>query len=362
MLTILIAQLPKHSYFRAVEKQVNTSNLTGMRNSFFLLLLFAASTAYTNAQHTNFNTQSNWALNKKEILFGFGGTQFLGDLGGRDQIGTDYSLADIDWASTSLGGMVGYRFRFHPRWATSTTLNIGMVRGDDALTNEIVRQSRNLHFRSMFYELQQRIEIIILANEKFGNRYGLGGHSRKMKNRNEQIYLFTGVGVNYYNPKARFQGEWVALRPLGTEGQGSGETFTVYNGDGTQDYVAPDRYLPVTATIPFGVGMRMGIGRMWRLGIEATYIKTFTDYMDDVSGYYADPAYIAAATQGDANAAVYLANPATDNTAWFAPGQQRGDAQNDAFYTVNIVVARNLTYKDYAKSRRMNRWRGRYKF
>lgn len=331
-----------------------------MRILSFLLLL-ATSPLFTVAQHTNFNTQSNWALNKKEILFGFGATQFTGDLGGRDQIGTDYSLADIDWASTSLGGMVGYRFRFHPRWATSTTLNIGMVRGNDALTNELVRESRNLHFRSMFFELQQRIEVILIANEKFGNSYGLGGHRSKMKNRNEQVYLFTGVGVNYFNPKAQFNGEWIALRPLNTEGQGSNETFTAYDSDGNKDYTPPSQYALVTATIPFGIGMRMGIGRMWLIGLEATYVKTFTDYMDDVSGYYADPAYIQAVSSNP-TAAVYLANPAQDNTTWFAPGQQRGDKQKDAFYTANLVVARNITYKDYAKSRRQNKWRGRYKF
>ena len=59
-------------------------------------------------QHTNFNTQRNWSLNKKEIMFGIGATQFLGDLGGRDRVGTDYSLVDIDWPSTHIGGMVGY--------------------------------------------------------------------------------------------------------------------------------------------------------------------------------------------------------------------------------------------------------------
>lgn len=330
-----------------------------MRKALLLTLLLSATTVF--AQHTNFNTQSNWALNKKEIMIGFGATQFLGDLGGADQIGTDYSLRDIDWASTSLGGMIGYRFRFHPRWATSTTVNIGMVRGNDALTNEIVRQSRNLHFRSMFYEVQQRIEVIILANEKFGNRLGLRGHRTRMRDRNEQVYLFTGVGVNYFNPKANYQGNWVALRPLNTEGQGSGQAFTVYNSDGTQQYTPRDQYSLVTATIPFGIGMRMGIGRMWRIGLEATYVKTFTDYMDDVSGYYADPAYISSVSS-DPTAAVYLANPATDNTAWFAPGQQRGDNEKDAFYTVNLIVVRNITYKNYMKSRRQNKWRGRYKF
>lgn len=278
-------------------------------------------------------------------MFGIGATQFLGDLGGRDMIGKDYSLVDLDLPSTSIGGMVGYRFRFHPYWATSSTLNIGMVRGNDAQTNEIIRNSRNLHFRSMIFEFQQRIECIILANEKFGARYNISGHSKRMGNKNDQVYLFTGIGVSYFNPKAQYNGSWVALRPLHTEGQGL---------DG-----GPSQYLPVTATVPFGIGIRTGLGRMWRIGIEATYVKTFTDYIDDVHGTYYDPTILAA--QYGAESA-YLSNPAKSNTNWFAPGQQRGDKQNDAYFYLNVVVSKNITYKDYARQRRMNKWKGRYKF
>ncbi|MFN6014933.1 MAG: hypothetical protein ACK47F_09630, partial [Flavobacteriales bacterium] len=169
--------------------------------SLVLFFVVAASTATVHAQHTNFNTQRNWSLNKKEIMFGFGATQFTGDLGGRDRIGTDYSLVDIDLPSTSIGGMIGFRYRFHPYWATTTSLNIGRLKGDDALTNEVIRESRNLHFRSIVVELHQRIECIVFANEKFGARYKLPGH-KGFKDHNEQIYLFTGVGINYFNPKA----------------------------------------------------------------------------------------------------------------------------------------------------------------
>jgi len=307
-----------------------------------LVLLLSAGYAYS--QHTNFNTQRNWSLNKKEIMFGGGATQFLGDLGGRDQIGKDYSLADIDFPSTFWNGMVGYRYRFHPYWATSSVLNVGMVRGNDALTNEIIRESRNLHFRSMVIEYSQRIECIILANEKFGARYRIPG-MKGFKNHNEQIYLFTGVGVSYFNPKAQYNGNWTALRPLRTEGQGLAE--------------GPKEYLPVTATIPFGIGFRMGIGRMWRLGIEATYVKTFTDYMDDVSGTYYDPSALASQVGPEA---AYLSNPSVQNSSWFAAGQQRGDKQNDAYFYLNLVFYRNITYKDYAKARKAPKWKGRYKF
>jgi hypothetical protein len=305
-----------------------------------LVLLLLSTAAYT--QHTNFNTQRNWSLNKKEILVGFGATQFTGDLGGRDMIGKDYSLADIDFPSTGLGGMIGYRYRFHPFFSTTTSLNIGMLRGNDSLTNEVIRNSRNLHFRSMAFELQQRIEFIIFANEKFGARYKLPGH-KGFKDHNEQIYLFTGAGVMYYNPKAQYNGSWTALDPLNTEGQG-------LEGGSKET-------LPVTATIPFGIGMRIGIGRMWRVGIEATYVKTFTDYIDDVGGNYYEPSALGSA------AAAYLSNPANNNTSWFAPGQMRGQPEKDAYYYLTIVVARNITYKDYAKQRNSYQWNPRrYKF
>lgn len=56
-----------------------------MKKSIMLLLLIGVLNAF--AQHTNFNSQKNWSLNKKEIFFGLGATQFLGDLGGQYQAG-----------------------------------------------------------------------------------------------------------------------------------------------------------------------------------------------------------------------------------------------------------------------------------
>ena len=313
-----------------------------MRYLIGILLLFTAGLVY--GQHTNFNTQRNWSLNKKEIFFGGGATQFLGDLGGRSQVGKDYSLVDMDWPSTSWNASVGFRYRFHPYWSTSTNFNIGQLKGDDALTNEIVRKSRNLHFKSIIIELSQRIELILFANEKFGARYHVPG-LKGMRNHNEQLYVFTGAGISYFNPKAMYNGDWTELRPLRTEGQG------LVNG--------PGEYLPFTATIPFGIGFKMGINRMWRVGIEATYVKTFSDYIDDVHGVYYNPDELA--TQVGAEAA-YLSNPAQQNAVWFSPGQQRGDKENDTYFYVNVLFSRNITYKDYAKARRSNKWRGRYKF
>jgi hypothetical protein len=277
-------------------------------------------------QGSNFNTQRNWAMNKKEISIGLGATSFLGDLGGANQIGTDYSLKDLDFNSTHIGGSLSYRYRFHPYYATSTMINLGMVRGNDALTKEPIRNMRNLHFRSFFVSISQRLEFILLANEKIGRRYNIPG-LRGFTDHNEQLYLIAGIGAMFFNPKANYEGSWTSLRDMHTEGQG------LPGG--------PSNYSRITAVIPLGVGFRMGINRMWRVGMEVTYVKTFSDYIDDVHGVYYDASAIGA-TYGAK--AAYLSNP-SNNPSAFNAGSQRGDKQKDAMFYVNIMVTRNITYR-----------------
>ena len=285
---------------------------------FFTLFLFSL-----RGQHANFNSQRNWSLHKKELQIGVGATQFNGDLGGAEGIGRDYSLKDINWPSTGIAFWLGYRQRFHPYFATTTSMCVFNLKGADSLSDNPSRNARNLHFRSLGVEIQQRIEWIFAANEKFGSTYNLPGNYSK-KNRSQQYYLFGGIGLCYFNPRAQdADGNWTSLRKLRTEGQDK-------------------PYSPFTLTLPVGIGFRMGISKMWRVGIELAYVKTFTDYMDDVSGNYADPSTLSA--EG-----AYFSNPDSP----YGVGDKRGDPnQKDAYYHMNVVFTRNLTYKDYAKQRK----------
>lgn len=293
---------------------------------------------------SNFNTSRNWSMNKKEVFVVAGATNFLGDLGGRDRIGTQKSPIDLDLNATRMGMGVGYRYRFHPFWATSSHLYFGYVSGDDANTDEIVRRSRNLSFRSPIVDVNQRIEYILLAKEKVGARYRIKG-LKGMRTKADQLYIFTGLGVTYFNPQTQINGQWVDLRPLRTEGQGL---------DG-----GPDEYSRFTANIPFGVGFKLGMGQFWRIGMELSYHKTFTDYMDDVSGNYYDPNVLAAEVGQNA---AYASNPAIENHSWFGPGQQRGNPNdNDAYLLANLVVTRNITYPKQRGGSRV-KWKGRTKF
>jgi len=153
-----------------------------------------------------------------------------------------------------------------------------------------------------------------------------------------------------FNPKGYYNGEWYELAPLRTEGQG------LKGG--------PKPYKLATITIPFGIGFRVGISRMWRLGLEATYVKTFSDYIDDVSGVYFDP------SKYQSGLAAHFSNPATQNLDWFNPGEQRGDPKHkDAYYHLNVILTRNITYKGFksnfgkgikisGKSKKLRRFKG----
>jgi len=304
---------------------------------YFVLLVIAVS-YNTYAQRINFNTQRNWSLNKKELLIKVGPTQFLGDLGGANTSNYDYSLKDWDWQALGFNVGVGYRYRFHPMFATSSTLSYVMLRGDDKYSEETVRNARNLNFRTSMFEFEQRLEFILFSVEKFSSTYKLPG-ARGGKRRNQQYYFFGGIGASYFNPKGKYQDSWVALRPLKTEGQAK-------------------PYSPIAFSIPSGFGMRMGIGAQWRIGLEATYNMVFSDYIDDVSTVYADPASFsdpAAAflsNPSDPAITVGVPNGSVGGFNWFGAGYQRGDnKQRDSYYRLNIVIAKNLTYKDYGRQR-----------
>ncbi len=170
---------------------------------------------------------------------------------------------------------VSFTHRFVPRLSGRVGLSYGRITGDDQKSadkndNEgIYRYNRNLRFRSDIVELSA-IGVIDL----FENR------GTYLKRRDFSPYIFLGVAGFYHNPKAANQaGDFVALQPLGTEGQFSSNK---------NDYPSPYKRLQVS--IPFGVGVNYKLSRQFSLGYEIGWRKTFTDYLDDVSGKYADQA------------------------------------------------------------------------
>jgi hypothetical protein len=157
----------------------------------------------------------------------------------------------------------------------------------------------------------------------------------------EPPYLFTpyvtlGVGVFSYDPFAYLNGEKVFLRPLGTEGQGS----SLY----------PDRkqYSTMGISIPIGAGLKYSINDRFNIGFEILYRFTNTDYLDDVSKTYVDPAVFPPNPDGSPSQGLLLSDRSYEvGEPIGIPGRQRGNSkQKDNFVTAMFHLTFNLqSYK-----------------
>ncbi|MBX7093684.1 MAG: hypothetical protein K1X56_03100 [Flavobacteriales bacterium] len=236
---------------------------------------------------------------------GFGVSNYLGEIGGKEKTERpfvwDMKLNQTRW---NVGGFA--RFKMNNYYSLRADLVYGRIQGADSLSTNRGRVGRNLSFRNDMLELSARAEVYLYNTNDVGNR---GWYRVDFKS-----YAFAGVGGLLHGPKALYNGEWVKLRPLETEGV---------------------KYGKITAVVPVGVGFFFTYKRQHRFGWEAGWRLTFTDYLDDISTVYADPSIF-----GGNQTAIDLANRSGELTdqqrpsmANYAPGQKRGDSNdNDTYF------------------------------
>lgn len=292
-------------------------------NKFIPILLLIITTSLASHAQSN-----KWKRMRYEFFGGLGATNFLGELGGSDESGSNF-VKDFEFSQTRMGGTAGIRYWIARRVAIQSAFSFGYVRGDDSKTNNEFRQNRNLHFRSPILEGQLRLEYNLIA-EKKGHRYNL----RKVRGRpgnNVTLDVFAGIAGFWFNPQAQYQDVWYNLQPLGTEGQNYIDTREPYSR--------------ISMSIPFGFQVKYIINRKWSVGLEFGPRFSFTDYIDDVSTTYADPDLVSIAAGGNYIAGE-LADPSFSRSTdpnMTAAGQQRGNSFDDDLYmfmfaTVNYKV------------------------
>ena len=263
-------------------------------NKLLISILLLFSTIYTFES----NAQA-WKRNRKELIFGIGAAGFLGDLGGANAFGTDFSPIDMELSLTKPVISAGMRYQIS-NWAKLRgNFSLAQVAGDDKLTKEVYRNNRNLHFKSPLAELSFLYEFYF-QKERTGQKYNIR-QSKGFKWKNFTSYGFGGIAAIFFNPKAEWNGKWYALQPLGTEGQGM--------------IGFSKKYSRINMAIPIGIGVQYTLNRLWKVGMEFGYRKTFTDYIDDVGGIYADHNVLEAyyAQQGIDPRLSYLADPNLHN-------------------------------------------------
>lgn len=241
---------------------------------------------------------------------------------------------------------VGFSFthRFGPRYQLIAALNVGGIKGSDKESADpndsdaAYRYVRNLSFRNRIQELSVVAQFDLFENQS--------SYISRVK---WTPYAWAGLAVFHHNPQAQVPttdlngntlsnaGEWVNLRDFQTEGE---------------------KYSPIQLAIPFGIGARFRLNELMDISLEYGIRVTLTDYLDDVSGNYVDPATLGsdlarsmAYRSYDVDAGTspkvgeIVANPHTADgyttvRGYGRAGDQRGSDGND-LYTVTTI---RLTY------------------
>lgn len=296
-----------------------------MRNCIIFILISVITINLSFSQNKYKFSSRSFRQERHRIFFSIGATNFLGDLGGANMIGSEKgSLRDFDIQAVKPAFQIGYIYRMSQFLSSRSAFTYSWLSGNDAYTQEPFRQNRNLNFRTPVYELSSVIEVIWEIKRK-GHQYYLKG-VKGWKNYRYATYIYGGVALNYFNSKGKLGDKWYALRPLSTEGQGLVASRT--------------KVSPVQFTIPLGVGLKVRVSKTIEIGIEYTARVGFTDYIDDVSTTYFDPVALRA-EKGDI--AAEIANPALDKNPGdplynsTLAGQQRGDPTNRDSYLAVMV-------------------------
>lgn len=165
-------------------------------------------------------------------------------------------------AETHPAGGLYLRFNYGKYLSARANVFYGRLSGDDQNADAIWRRRRNLSFRSPVLEVGITPEFNIHHFVLPSSGYVI------------TPYVFAGFAGFYFNPQARYDGAWVNLQPLGTEGQGLAGNDEKYN-----------RF---AFAIPGGLGVKFKLSEFTVITWEFGYRYALTDYIDDVGGYYAD--------------------------------------------------------------------------
>ena len=132
------------------------------------------------------------------------------------------------------------------------------------------------------------------------------------------------------DPQALLDDTWYRLQPLGTEGQGTS--------------ARPDSepYKVDQLAIPFGAGLKFNFGRI-DMQVEWGLRRTYTDYIDDVSGTYVDNDLLAFE---NGPLAALLADPSGIEAIGLSnTGHARGDVNTRDWYqytglSITYIISR----------------------
>lgn len=298
-----------------------------MKKAFFVTL-FAVSllaTKNTKAQYYFFDESyydTPWLY---EAGISLNAMNCLTDMGGTKGIGKKF-FKDLNIGKTNISGGVFLSAMYKNAAGIRLEGTYGKISANDNVLKGITdiakeRFNRNQNFRSYIIDVAAVLEI-------HPTYIFIDWLAREDTPPRTSPYLLGGVSYFSFNPQTRLGNRWVDLQPLSTEGQGFAET-------GRKTYSLNQ------FNIPLGFGVKYELSPLINLRGEFLYRKTFTDYIDDLSTTYIDPAlfdkYFGAGSPKATNAAI-LYDRQIENRAGI-DGKRGTATNNDAYFTVNLKVS-----------------------
>jgi opacity protein-like surface antigen len=229
-----------------------------------------------------------------------GGAGYMGDLNPDNP---------FQFSGLSFGGFL--RRNFDPNWALSFNYNYGKIAAYDSKSKNTQFQQRNLSF---YNHLQ---EISLLVDFNFTDYFAGGGFKRFTP------YLYSGIAAVIFNPKTTYKGKEYELKLYNTEGQANS-------------------YSSVALAIPIGAGVKYNFSDNWSLNANLGYRTAMTDYLDDVSGNYADPAAFSSSNGVFRNTQIALSDRSNEVLGYniAKKNTQRGDyRKRDTYMFVGIGIS-----------------------
>jgi hypothetical protein len=221
-----------------------------------------------------------------EIGGAIGGAGYIGDLNPSNPIKLSGGSAGV-FLKRNFNGYLAAKLNF----------TIGQISGADSTSGNQQFRDRNLSFIDPLKELSLMAEFNFMKYipDVTENKY--------------TPYIFLGGGITSYMPKARYNGQEISLRSLLTEGQAK-------------------PYKDYAIVIPYGAGFKYNFAGKWTVAAELGYRYTNTDYLDDVSGVYADKSKLPNQTS------VILSDRSGERGGSYigSPGSQRGDFKPHDIY------------------------------
>jgi hypothetical protein len=281
-----------------------------MTKKIFTILAFSVTAFFSS---TRLNAQ-NAITQEGEFGFGIGAGHYFGDLNTRARLNRA-KLAGTIFFRKNLGNYIAVRLG-------ATFAQLGY--SDQYNTHNTYMYSRNLSFNTKVWELTLQGDFNFFRFMPGEPEYSF------------TPYITLGAGLFSFDPYAYLKGEKIPLRPLGTEGQGSA--------------LYPDRkqYSSMAICIPFGAGFKYSFNEKVNIGFEVLHRFTNTDYLDDVSKTYVDPAVFPLNPDGSVSNAQLLSDRSYElGEPIGIPNRQRGNSkQKDQFVTAMIHLTFNLqSYK-----------------